>query len=81
MLTVHVVQDERVRKLHEVGRVLASRFDGSVANVVRAARGSASSLVDIITECFTGMLLLLLLLCRGLEHADLTNVLYVNDSM
>lgn len=45
---------ERTRKVQEVGRVLLACFDGTAANLVRAARGSAERLVALVTAHFPG---------------------------
>ena len=47
-------EEERVRLLREVGAVLVEHFDGSALNLVRAARGSAALLVDLVLRFFPG---------------------------
>jgi hypothetical protein len=44
--------DTRVESLHEVGKVLLERWDGSFKNVVREANNSAAKLLQLIVEEF-----------------------------
>lgn len=46
--------EERARKLNEVGSVLAARYGGAAANLVRAAAGSAVELVRLVTAELPG---------------------------
>ena len=46
--------EERARLLREVGRGLKQHFDGKAANLVRAAKGRASTLVELVTAHFPG---------------------------
>jgi len=45
---------ERTLLLREIGRVLDERYEGLAANLIRAAKGSAAKLVDLVTEAFPG---------------------------
>lgn len=44
--------EERVKVMHEVGSKLVEKFDGSFANVLGKAEGSALKLVDIVASEF-----------------------------
>ncbi len=46
--------EERAARVREVGAVLGARFGGLAANVVRAARGSAARLAELVAEHFVG---------------------------
>lgn len=46
--------ETRARLLQEVGRGLLRNFDGLAANLIRAAQGSAATLVDLVTSSFPG---------------------------
>ncbi len=46
--------EERARKLQELGVVLAANFNGSAAELVAAARGSAVALVRLLVSNFPG---------------------------
>lgn len=43
---------ERLRNLHEVGRVLAAEYGGSFANCVRECAGDADRLVRLVVAKF-----------------------------
>lgn len=45
---------ERLDRLHELGSVLFEEFGGLAANMVRAAGGSASKLVQLIIRYIPG---------------------------
>ena len=47
-------EEERARLVREVGAALARHFGGKFSSMVRAADGSASALVDLITKHFPG---------------------------
>ncbi|KAG9956597.1 hypothetical protein KCU61_g9691, partial [Aureobasidium melanogenum] len=44
---------ERIQCLREAGQVLEDKFDGSVANLVKAANNSAGKLVNLLAHHFT----------------------------
>ncbi|KAL9229829.1 hypothetical protein vseg_005255 [Gypsophila vaccaria] len=46
--------DERIRLLHEVGRVLERNFEGKASNLVKSCGKSAANLVDLVTSHFPG---------------------------
>ncbi|CAL9056003.1 uncharacterized protein LOC135676749 [Musa acuminata AAA Group] len=48
------LEEERVRLLHEVGLELERNFGGEAANLVKASKNSAASLISIITSNFPG---------------------------
>ena len=48
------LEEERARVLNEVGTVLLNHFGGEAANLVAAAKGKATSLVELVTAYFPG---------------------------
>ncbi|XP_056696900.1 uncharacterized protein [Spinacia oleracea] len=48
------LEDERVRLLHEVGRVLEKNFEGKASNLVESCEKSAVKLVALVTRHFPG---------------------------
>ena len=48
------LEEERARVLNEVGTVLVDHFGGEAANLVAAAKGKATALVELVTAHFPG---------------------------
>ncbi|XP_074270454.1 uncharacterized protein LOC141594181 [Silene latifolia] len=48
------LEDERIRLLHEVGRVLERDFEGKASKLVEASGKSAAKLVELVTQHFPG---------------------------
>lgn len=48
------LEEERARLLREVGTVLQAKFNGSAADMIQSAQGSAVTLVDILSANFRG---------------------------
>ena len=45
---------ERLNKIHELGYVLHTQFDGQAINLVKRANNSATKLVDLVVQYFPG---------------------------
>ncbi|KAK9670276.1 hypothetical protein RND81_13G190900 [Saponaria officinalis] len=48
------LEDERIRLLHEVGRVLERNFEGKASKLVQSCGKSAANLVDLVARHFPG---------------------------
>eukprot|EP01026_Neomeris_dumetosa_P011888 TRINITY_DN14207_c0_g1_i1.p1 TRINITY_DN14207_c0_g1~~TRINITY_DN14207_c0_g1_i1.p1 ORF type:complete len:349 (-),score=31.03 TRINITY_DN14207_c0_g1_i1:122-1075(-) len=48
------LEQERVRLIREVGNVLLEHFDGRAENLIKACKGKASKLVELVTKYFPG---------------------------